>query len=110
MLNVSKVKGTLGKWKGGKPPWMEAMSPTVWVLMPKATTRPNTVRIATSEAGIALVILGNPQIISMVRSTNPTIMYSGIPVNQLPVGSLNWSSCAIKMMMASPFTKPNITG
>ena len=38
--------GTAGKWKGGKPPWMDAKSPTVLVSMPKAAAKPNTTRIA----------------------------------------------------------------
>ena len=68
---------------------MEAISPTVLVSIPNATTMPNTARTATNEAGITLVNLGNPQMINIVNNTNPNSIYSACPVNQLPDGSLN---------------------
>ncbi len=53
---------------------MDAMSPTVLVSISSPTTNPNMARIATNEEGMALLSLGSPQIISMVVTTNPSIM------------------------------------
>ena len=111
ICRVSKVKGTAGRWKGGKPPLMLARSPTVLVGMSKNATSPNTARMATREAGTALVSLGSPQMMSIVSNTSPPNRYSASPVSHAPVaGFLNWSNCAMKMMIARPLTNPKMAG
>ena len=89
---------------------MEAMSPTVFVSIPKTATIPNTTRIAASDAGTALVSLGKPHMMSIVSKTRPRSTYRDIPVSQDPDISLNWSSCDMNIIMASPLTNPKITG
>jgi hypothetical protein len=76
-------------------------------------TRQNTTIIATREGGTALVIFGNKIIIAMVKATRRAIMYNGEPESQVTspfTTVLNCSTCDMKIMTASPFTKPNITG
>ena len=74
IISVSSEKGTSGRWKGGKPPLMEAISPTVLVSIPSSFTRAKIDKIAAREAGISLVSLGNPQMISMVNATRPSMI------------------------------------
>jgi hypothetical protein len=66
--------------KGGKPPLIDAISATVLVSIPNPKTRPNTTIIA--EAGIALEILEKSNTIAIVISTNPSMIYNGLPDNQ----------------------------
>ena len=79
--------------------------------MPKQATIAKTTMIATNEAGITLVIFGNPITMAMVNATNPSMVYNGEPANQVSVPCiLNWLNCHMKIIIASPFTNPNITG
>ncbi len=131
--NVCQFKSINGIVKGGKVPLIVSpgakVSATAAVGIPKRTTIPEITRIATNEEGIALVILGNSHIISMVATTSPTI----IPNSKKPLFSnstlltptpeknsvneglsstidVKFGNCAINIMIASPFTKPYITG
>ncbi len=61
--------------------------------------------MAVNEAGITLVNLGSPQIISMVNKTNPKSMYKFVPVSQFPEASLKISNCDMKMTIANPVNK-----
>ena len=69
--------------KGGKPPFMDSpsdiVSATVSVSIPKPKTIADTTTIANKEEGTALVILGKPQIISIVNKVSPSIVQKGIP-------------------------------
>lgn len=76
-------------WKGGNQPFIEAISPTVLVSIPKATTIPKIVRIAINEAGTALVNLGKPHMITIVSKTNPKREYNGVPESHAPLEVLN---------------------
>ncbi len=73
-----------------------------------------TIKIAASEEGKTLVSFGNPQMISIVSNTRPSIAKSAFPCIhcRFPAVSvtLNCDSCDMKIMIARPFTKPNITG
>ena len=119
--NVSHVRGTDGIWNAGKPPWIEAMSPTRGTSRPKAITTAAMIPIPASGAGMTLVIRGMTQMIAMVAATSPSMIQSGPPDSHSPPpapcpvlstvpGTLNWVSWARKITMASPFTKPSITG
>ena len=56
---ASKVSETSGRWKLGRPPWIEARSPTVRVSMsPKITTSDTTTMPASAE-GTAVVRRGS---------------------------------------------------
>ena len=44
-------------------------------------TTANTIIIATNEAGMALVILGNKTTMAMVSATKPAIIKNGVPVS-----------------------------
>ena len=78
-LNVSKVKGTSGMWNGGKPPWMDARSPTVLVSKPNPAVMPNTTKMAVKPAGTFLVNLGKKAMIAMETKVNPTNRPSSPP-------------------------------
>ena len=72
-----------------------------------------TTIIAANEAGTALVSLGKNMTIPIVNATKPAIINRGLPDNQTlsPFTIvLNCSSCDMKMIIAKPFTNPNITG
>ena len=93
---------------------MELMSPTLRVSKSKPRTIAVTVNMAAKDAGIALVILGRPQIIVIVSRTKPSMVLSCGPSihsssPSLP-GVLKDASWARKITIASPFTKPNMTG
>ena len=66
--------------------------------------------MAVNEAGITLVNLGKPQMMTMVRATKPNKIYKEVPVSHAPETSLNCSSWDMKIMMARPLTNPKITG
>ena len=105
----------------GKPPWIDARSPTRGTSMPVAITTTATMPMPASGAGISLVILGITQMIAMVAATSASIKNSGWPdshsppdmpwpVSTIVPGTLNWLICARKITIARPFTKPSITG
>ena len=83
-MKVSKVQSIFGIWNGGNPPLMDAISPTVLVSKSKKNTIPKTTKIATKEAGIILLSFGKPQMMKMVKATNPENKYNAFPVNQFP--------------------------
>ena len=70
--------------------------------------------IAASGAGTNFVSFGVAQIRAMVPATSASVITSVMPDIQTwppaPSLTLNCSSCARKMTMASPLTKPSITG
>ena len=98
----------------GKPPASEARSPTRGTLISNASTAMVTSPIAINGAGIILVIRGVIQIMAIVAATRISVSVNSAPASQLsfPEASvvLNCSSCASPMTIASPFTKPSITG
>ena len=87
--NVSRVSGMFARWKGGKPPLIEAKSPTVLVSMPNPYASPKTTTMAVSPPGIAFVILGISQMINIATTTSPTNTYISVPASQAPAASLN---------------------
>src|SRR5690554_1512772 len=106
-----------------------SVSATVVVVIPRNITITDTTTIATNEAGTAFVYLGSFQIINIVNKTNPTIVPNSIKpllrvllkVNSPPEKSdesaglssmieVKFGICDKKIIIAKPFTKPNITG
>ena len=89
---------------------MEETSPTERVWMPKPITSAATVTIATKDDGTARVNFGRPQMMPMVSTVSPSITHIEEPPSQAPSIVLNCASCAMKITIAKPFTKPYITG
>ena len=93
---VSRLSGTIGIWKVGSPPSIEARSPTRGTGNPKPMTKAATTPMATSGAGTALVTLGTAQISTMVSPTRPSVSSSGQPVIQTcSPDSLTVLNCSI---------------
>ena len=70
-FNVSQSIGILGIFKGGNPPSIDAISPTVVVGISKKYTNPKTANIAVRAAGTILVNLGKSQMINIAKTTSP---------------------------------------
>ena len=71
---VSRLKGRFGRWKGGKPPLIDAKSPTVFVSMPNPAAKAKITMIAVSPPGNALVIFGRKAMIAIASATSPPKM------------------------------------
>ena len=114
ILSVSMFIGTSGKANWGKPPATLAISPTRNTFRSPTITINVTDTIATRGAGMAFVIFGVTQIITIVTATSASVIYSIGPAIQLDVPSAltiwNCCSCASPITIASPLTKPSITG
>src|SRR5690606_4295425 len=111
--SVSKVNGISGMRNLGSEPLTDAISTTFLVSISKKYTTPKTINMATSEAGTALVIFGNKTTMAIVNAVSPAIAYSAEPCIQPSTpfsDTLNCATCAMKIMTASPFRKPYITG
>ena len=100
---------------------MAAISPTRGTSIPKKITMTATIPIPANGAGMILVTRGITQMIAIVKPTKPSIVINSIPPSHSPPvvpwpetstepGTLNCVSCARKITMAKPLTKPNITG
>ena len=70
IFNVSKLNGTFGIEKLGKPPLTLAKSPTLGISILRARTNTVVKSIATKVDGTIFVILGKNQITNMVSNTN----------------------------------------
>ena len=88
ICKVSHVNGILGIFRGGNPPSIDAISPTVVVEISQKYTIPKMVRIAVNAAGIIFVIFGKPQIISIAVRTSPKKIYNSLPCIQGALGSV----------------------
>src|SRR5680860_159626 len=75
--SISRLIGTMGMWKAGNPPWIEARSPTRGTSMPNAMTMAATTAMPASGAGTTLVIFGITQMMAMVSATRPSMLTSG---------------------------------
>ena len=120
---VSNVKGTIGIENSGNPPCnVASLSPVidrrkstiVGASKPKTITTTVMPMIAASDAGTAFVSFGKKKITAMVAATRTNMVYSCPPCIHCIAPSasavLNCPSCAIKITMARPLTKPSITG
>ena len=111
---VSRVKGTFGMVKGGRPPSTDAKSPTRGTGTSNKMTAMATRPMAASGAGKAFVMRGVIQIIAIVAATSARLIQRVAPDIQtwcpLPSGTLNCSICAKKITIARPLTKPSMTG
>ena len=95
IYSVSSVKGAKavpyrptpspnGMWNVGKPPSIEARSPTRGTSMPVAITRMAMMPMPASGAGISLVMRGMTQMIAIVAATSANIRYNGPPDSHSP--------------------------
>ena len=73
MNNVSKVMGTDGIAKAGKPPAMLAKSPMRGALISKPSTIAVVMPIASKGAGMNFVTFGATQIKNIVSATRPKV-------------------------------------
>ena len=71
---VAQFNGTIGICHVGRPPLMEAKSPTRGTSMPKPITTAATIPIPASGAGMNLVMRGITQMIAIVAITRPSII------------------------------------
>mmetsp|Transcript_21181 Transcript_21181/g.72165 ORF Transcript_21181/g.72165 Transcript_21181/m.72165 type:complete len:398 (+) Transcript_21181:359-1552(+) len=115
IARVSRERGTVGRCGMGSVPATLARSPTVRVEMPRALTAAVTETMAHSGAGRRLVTLGTAQMMAIVATTSPAMVYRGAPDihpphSQSPFATRNCSSCARPMTSASPLTNPAMAG
>mmetsp|Transcript_86605 Transcript_86605/g.279623 ORF Transcript_86605/g.279623 Transcript_86605/m.279623 type:complete len:209 (+) Transcript_86605:1041-1667(+) len=110
-------QGTAGSPSGGstlKPPLnvsAPAMSINVRAGKPKSFTAEVTMPTVRSDEGTAVVNLGSTLTSAMEIAVRPHIVSPWAPPSKAPeTGSRKCVNCALKMTMASPLTKPNITG
>jgi hypothetical protein len=68
IIKVSKLIGTKGIEKEGRPPATLARSPTLGIGISKPITKPEVKRIATSVAGNIFENYGSSQIIAIVKT------------------------------------------
>ncbi len=85
MRRVSSVSGTCGRWKAGRPPWIEAMSPTRGTSMPNADDdRGDDADAGQRRRELPGSASASAQMIAMVSATSASITASGQPVSQAP--------------------------
>ena len=69
IIKVSKLIGTIGIEKEGRPPATLARSPTLGMGISNPITKPEVKRMATSVAGNIFENFGSSQIIDIVKTT-----------------------------------------
>ncbi len=108
--SVSQLSGTSGSPNCGSPPEIEARSPTLGTGSPKPMTTAAVIAMPASGAGIAIVSLGSAQITAIVSATSASTNASCAGSIHDPSAVLKKSIWLLAMTMASPLTKPSITG